>query len=231
MLHSLLRNLIEPLRRRIGVPPALRREILRANHDLRGWGWCGVEKSLAMAALILRTRARHVVEIGVYGGRSLLPQALALAYAGRGTIVGVDPWTKLVASDAGDDAANRAWWADVDIAGAKQACLEAIARHGVGNAVELLECRSTEAWLRIAAGIDILHIDGGHAAAVASADAEAGYAKLAPGGHVWLDDVDWSGVGGARDFLAARCESLGVFENDDLGRYALYRKPPGAGAS
>ncbi len=207
-----------------GTPAPLRRQIERANHDLHAWGWCGIAKSLAMARLILETRPRRVVEIGVYGGRSLIPQALALAHVGRGMLLGVDPWTNAAARSSAEGVQDQAWWGTVDLAGAKRACLEAIARFGVEGIVELMEVESTEAWARVAPGLDIVHIDGGHASGVAHADATAGLARVAPGGYLWLDDVDLPGVAGARDFLAAHCDCLGEFRNGDLGRYALFRK-------
>ena len=47
-----------------------------------------------------RERPKVIVELGIFGGRSLLPQALQLRDNGDGGIIyGIDPWTKAAALD------------------------------------------------------------------------------------------------------------------------------------
>jgi hypothetical protein len=166
-----------------------------------------------------------VVEIGVFGGRSLLPQALALKQTGSGVIYGVDPWSNDTVRDAPTSPEHDAWWAAVDLRTAKAECLRAILRHDVVDVVRLLECRSREALGIVGEALDIVHVDGHHAPAVALEDATGYLAAMAPGGYLWFDDVSWPSTAAAVAFLEARCETVAVYDEGRLGHYALFRKP------
>ncbi|MBI2809024.1 MAG: hypothetical protein HYX68_28910 [Planctomycetes bacterium] len=45
-------------------------------------GWCTPEKAQMLAALIIDALPALCVEIGVHGGKSLIPQAMALRQTG-----------------------------------------------------------------------------------------------------------------------------------------------------
>jgi hypothetical protein len=53
-----------------------------------------------------------------------------------------------------------------------------------------------------------LHIDGAHSEAQALADATNWSDLVAVGGTIVLDDIDWSGVRKANEFLASRFERI-----------------------
>jgi hypothetical protein len=57
-------------------------------------GWCSKEKACAFIDLVLQEKPQTCVEIGVFGGKSLLPVAMALKSLGQGIVIGVDPWDK-----------------------------------------------------------------------------------------------------------------------------------------
>jgi predicted O-methyltransferase YrrM len=56
-------------------------------------GWCTKEKAYTLASLVIGTRPAVIVEVGVFGGRSFLPMALALKELGKGMAIGIDPWS------------------------------------------------------------------------------------------------------------------------------------------
>src|SRR2546426_629635 len=56
-------------------------------------GSCSLQKAYVMAWLIRRFKLQSTVDIGVYRGRSLFPQALAHRDYTKGVVYGVDPWS------------------------------------------------------------------------------------------------------------------------------------------
>src|SRR6185436_18664247 len=72
-------------------------------------GWATVEKAITLASTVITLRPDFILEIGIWGGRSLFPMALACKAIGKGKVVGVDPWVS-VAAVQGQTDANRKWW-------------------------------------------------------------------------------------------------------------------------
>jgi hypothetical protein len=68
-----------------------------------------------MAALIRREKPSVVVEIGVFGGRSLVPQALALRENKQGVVYGIDPYTAAAATEGEftSDPGGKGYWSVV----------------------------------------------------------------------------------------------------------------------
>jgi len=176
------------------LPRDLRDAVLAVNKSLSGWGWCTPKKAVAMATIIHDIRPRQVVEIGVFGGRSLLPQALALKYLGSGVIFGIEPWSNAIATEVATTAENDEWWRNVDIKGAKKACLSAIIHNDVLDIVKILECRSIDGVPVTGRENDIIHVDGNHSSTQALADVQMAFEATRQGGYIWLDDVDWPTV-------------------------------------
>jgi predicted O-methyltransferase YrrM len=156
-------------------------------------GWCSGAKARKLVETILTFGPELCVEIGVFGGSSLLPQALAVAHLGRGRVVGIDPWSCDAALEGMSEEVNRAWWGTaVDLEAMYQECLRQLARLGLEGCRELLRCRSREAADRFAAGtIGLLHIDGNHSEAASCQDVELYLPRVAAEGYVFFDDVSW----------------------------------------
>src|SRR5579863_4686167 len=55
-------------------------------------GWCTPAKAQWLARFIVDRRASHILEIGVFGGKSLIPMALAAQSVSESQVVGVEPW-------------------------------------------------------------------------------------------------------------------------------------------
>ena len=80
--------------RKIQAMSLLRRELshLLTKIPIDFGGGCSVRKAHVMAWLISRFQLKQSLDIGVYRGRSLLPQSLAHRLSGGGIAYGVDPW-------------------------------------------------------------------------------------------------------------------------------------------
>lgn len=200
------------------MTPELRSRIEAAVASLEGW--CSLEKALAMADLILDTRPEVVVEVGVFGGKSLIPQALALAEAQRGYIYGVDPWKKEAALEGNNDPANDEWWSRVDLAGIHQKCAEAVWHHQLDQRCVLVRAPSLAAVnLFPDASVDVLYLDGNHSEECSMADVKAWLPKVRPLGFIWFDDTDWATTRKAYATLKARLSYI-----RDVGTCALFHK-------
>src|SRR5579863_7037302 len=73
-------------------------------------GWCWFEKAIAMAELIEMERPETVVEVGIFGGRSFIPQALQIRDNGKGRIYGMDPWQAASSIEGEHAKEDREWW-------------------------------------------------------------------------------------------------------------------------
>lgn len=193
-------------------------------------GWCSEEKARHMVDLILSTKPLLVVEIGVFGGRSLLVQALALRHLGQGMCVGVDPWTKDAALAHMEDPIHRKWWEEVDLAGVRNGCLDHITREGLSEWCTVFVGTSKQFYTLLKnviipqPCIDILHIDGNHSDAASTFDSTHFVPIVRPGGHIWVDDPGWSENDKLTqtrtlDYLSKHTTLL-----VDYGSYVLYRK-------
>jgi predicted O-methyltransferase YrrM len=182
-------------------------------------GWCSVEKACAMAALILRTRPAISVEIGVFGGRSLVAQALACRHVG-GLVWGVDPWKADAALCGVAERENIEWWSKIDYETIYRGCISAVLAQGLTQACNILRTTSDRAVLLFDdKSIDIVHIDGNHSEGASTLDVSMWLPKLKQGGHIWFDDTDWSSTKKAQNMLSEACDQLG-----NVGTCALYQK-------
>lgn len=185
-----------------------------ATEDLPGWPM--PQREAQMAQLILDTRPNIVVELGVYGGRSLIPQSLALKYNGFGHIYGIDAWdAETVAKNAalGEDPITQK---QLNIA--YTACLDRIKELDLVRWATLLPWDSHEETEGFG-NIDILNIDAGHSDQSSCRDVEVWLPRVRRGGFIWFDDVQWPSVKKALGMIEQHCEI-----ESDQGLYRLYRK-------
>lgn len=181
-------------------------------------GWTTPERCVEMAELILETKPKLCVEIGTFGGRTLVAQALALKENGAGTIYGIDPWRVEHALE-GENEANRTWWSkNVDLEKIHRGCMEEIWKRGLDQqAVVIRTCSQYCHWLFV--DIDVLLIDGNHSEVASCRDVELYLPSVAHGGHVWMDDCDWESTKKAQTLMETQCDVV-----KDAGHYKLYRK-------
>lgn len=183
-------------------------------------GWCSPEKGQTLAALVLGTHPEVCVEIGVWGGRSALPIALALKEIGRGTLICIDPWSNAASAEGQVNVQDAEWWGKVaDHETVYNRFLNTIAEHGIGQCVRVVRQRSDQ--VPVPANIDLLHIDGNHSDQAVK-DVERFAPNVRAGGFVCCDDLDWSGGGVRR--AVAKLQSMGFREIYRLGTGAMFQR-------
>lgn len=158
-------------------------------------GWCVKEKAEVLASLVIGTRPELVVEIGIYGGSSAFPLALALKYVGRGLLIAIDPWDKQAALEVQTTQADRDHWMREDMEAHYQNFMRLLKNYELGPFVKVERKKSDH--VGVPTKIDILNIDGGH-----SDQAVKDAVRFAPhvvvGGYCLLDDLKWAGGGPQR---------------------------------
>ncbi len=153
-------------------------------------GWCDVEKAQALAAIVIGLRPKVSVEIGVFGGRSLIPMGMAHAIVG-GHVIGIDPWSKDASLD-GMDGANKDWWASVDHEAVYQGFLNAANRPIAEGFIQVARNTSDKAIDAIPAVIDLLHVDGSHSEKASCFDVQTFGSRVRAGGILVMDDIEWA---------------------------------------
>jgi hypothetical protein len=184
-------------------------------------GWCTPEKGRRLVELTYG--ARNVVELGVFGGRSLLALSLPLKDQGYGVALGIDPYVKEAALEGTNDPANDAWWSGLNYAQIKHEALMSLERLGVWpHYCRILEARSSQAIKLFADGsIDVLHADGNHSAEVTCEEVTL-YAPKMKQGSVWIaDDTNWETTQKAQNMLLQRGFSL----KEDHGTWRVFVAP------
>ncbi len=154
-------------------------------------GWCELQKALDLAAIVIALRPKIVVELGVWGGRSLIPMALACEHLGSGVVIGIDPWSA-PASTEGYDEVNAKWWGSQDHERVYQAFIAHVKRLGLEDRVAVERTKSADA--AVPATIDLIHIDAQHCA-LAIADVRRFAPAVRVGGIVVIDDLEWATAG------------------------------------
>ena len=169
--------------------PELQQNIERASRNLHGW--CTLEKALALAELILEIIQRKVIEIGVYGGRSLIPMALALHQVGHGKVYGIDPWSNQAALEGDVGKENADWWNTLDLEMIHRSCMSALRAENLEDWAVILRCRSQDC-VELFPGCQILHLDGNHSELVSCRDLDLYLPALQADAYLWFDDADWA---------------------------------------
>lgn len=189
-------------------------------------GWCPVEKAQWMATWLVNQRARAIVEIGVFGGRSLIPMGLAMKFLSEhypgheGKVVGVDSYSNEDSTEGESDLANRDWWATIDLGRIRKVAERAILFYELWKFVELRVTTSGIATFDFDDGaLDLVHVDGQHAETVSCRDVKFWWPKLRPGGVLVMDDTDWHQLQAARKMAGA----LGKIIHHDE-KWEVYQK-------
>jgi predicted O-methyltransferase YrrM len=197
-----------------GIPADVFALILEAEARLAGW--CSREKALTIARIVLEERPKICVEIGVFGGRSLMPCAAALRHNGEGEIYGIEAWSPDVAIENTTNEVNDDWWSKVDFAGIKREFYRFAAATNLTPHVRVIEAPSGRA-AALFDTIDYLHIDGSHSMVNAAEDVILYARKVRSGGIVVFDDVNWQSTAPARDLLGALCDIVTVLKDPESG--------------
>lgn len=169
-------------------------------------GWCTSFKGRWLADHVVREGLIHCVEIGVFGGRSLLSIALGVKHLARGGYaLGIDPYTLDRHIEGVGSKPDIDWAKRVDYEAVYQQALTDIRKRGLGSHCGIVRAASEEV-AGLVGTIDLLHIDGAHSIIASCRDVEVWVPKLRPGAICILDDSTWPSIQPARAMLASMCE-------------------------
>ena len=152
-------------------------------------GWCSDQKGAYLVDLILEAKPERIVEIGVYGGKSLVPMARALKANKIGVAYGIDPWDPVESVKEAMEEANRNFWAHVDHQWIKRRLVENICHFDLEEQIVLIQ--NTSEGARPIQDIGLLHIDGNHSEKTSFFDVTKWAPLVKKGGYIVLDDMTW----------------------------------------
>lgn len=206
-----------------GLTEDIRGELRQAAAQLEGW--CPDHKARQMAMHVLKVKPATVVEIGVFGGKSLIPLALACRKNGSGTVWAIDPWESDAALEnypEGDP--NRHWWSQQNLEKVYSQFVRYLHANDLSPWVRILRGRAEDVhWSFHRLPIDILHVDGNHSTETACRDVRLWLPLVRPGGWIWMDDVNWESVKPACALVDCSCRI--VLDSPSGGsHWRLYRK-------
>lgn len=189
-------------------------------------GWCSPEKGHFLIDVVLKTRPQTVVEIGVWGGKSLIPMASALKENGEGIVFGIDPWDSKESVQWITEDANRHFWECANHEWVFQHLNQKIDEFALRDRIVLI--KSTSEAAEPISGIDLLHIDGNHSQHTSYLDVVKWVPLVRPGGWILFDDMTWyeNGVyttAKASEWLDANCHKLAEFT--DICTWGVWIKP------
>jgi predicted O-methyltransferase YrrM len=190
-------------------------------------GWCSRQKASILFDIITATGAKTVVEIGVWGGKSLLPMAYALMRMRQnGQIYGIDPWDSRASIEGITHEQNLAFWANADHTSVLRHLEQVIDHWGLNDTVTLIQATSQAA--PEIPNIDILHIDGNHSDATSYIDVTKWVPLVKKGGWIIFDDMNWfeNGVTTPRraiDYLNQHCHKIA--EINEFCLWGIWYKP------
>lgn len=176
-------------------------------------GWCTQNKASLLIDLILMADPQVVVEIGVWGGKSLIPMAYALKENGAGKIYGIDPWSA-IESIQGMDGVNKEWWGSVNHQQILDGLIQKINQFGLRDQIELI--RKTSANAEPIYDIGLLHIDGNHSEESSYLDVVKWVPLVKKGGIIIFDDVNWTSTGKAVKWLDDNCIRFAQVKNENI---------------
>lgn len=188
-------------------------------------GWCSEEKANKLIDYILDENLKTIVEIGVFGGSSLLPQVFAVRMldAAKGKVYGIDPWAKDAALEEMKGKENLEWWGKLNLEEIYQHCVGNLIKYDLMSNCELIRAKSEDVVDRFEnESIDLLHVDGNHSEALSYKDVTLYISKVKPGGLVVFDDIWWTegdSVVTTRKallFLFEHCDKIDIINNDCL---------------
>jgi len=190
-------------------------------------GWCTTEKALKLVEVIITNQIHQIIEIGIYGGKSLIPMALAVKEVNpAGRCFGIEAWDTKIAIEEKTSIENDDWWAKLDIIRIKNDFLKYITQSSLTEIIRIIELPVTEGLAifmkkRYRNKIGLIHIDGNHSERQAFHDVKMAYTILPADGVIVLDDIDWHSLAKAHTWLRKRSKT--IFEASSFGIYQIHK--------
>ena len=176
-------------------------------------GWCTKEKAIKMMEYI--NDDSICVELGVWGGKSLLP----IAIKSKNSVYGIDAWSKDASLEGKNDIANDEWWSKIDYSKMYNYTHNLMRKYKLN--VNLLRMKSITAVKFFEENsIDFLHQDSNHSEKITCLEVDLYHLKIKPGGIWVFDDTNWPTTKKAQDLLVSK----GFVELYDSGEWKIYQK-------
>ena len=200
-------------------------------------GGCSVDKAYLFAWLIRRYELKQTVDIGVYRGRSLFPQALAHAQFTGGVAYGVDPYSASEAREENIESADKKnkkvinrFIEETDWQAICRSVVTMRDELGYGDHCVLLRETSAAAAAYFEENdisFGMVHVDGNHDTAKVMEDLDLYLPLVAENGFIVLDDISFKSVRPAYEKLDA--STTLVYErtdHDNANDFAVFRNGP-----
>jgi hypothetical protein len=190
-------------------------------------GWCEEEKMSKLYELVKKCANDFpdtpllTVELGIFGGRSLLPMALAHKELQNGYAIGIDSYDNVTPTEGTNNPANNEWWAKLDIKSVFNSFVKATARPEWSGHVRYLKGRSDSFADKFADNsITLLHQDSNHNVETISKELELFAPKIKPNGYWVVDDSNWVEVKEGY----AKLPSFGFELIEDFTSWQIWKK-------
>lgn len=185
--------------------------------SLHGWGT--LEDAYFLYDLTVKHKPKIAVEIGIWGGRTFLPVAMAMKENGFGKAIGIDPWDANVSAEGQTTIADYEWWSVQPHETVYQHFLDHMRKVKVESFCDIRRAKSDD--VEPPKDIDLLHIDGNHGPQVIK-DVERFAPNVRIGGFCLMDDVKWSG--GNVEKGEQMLKGMGFHAAQPLGEGCLYQR-------
>jgi hypothetical protein len=151
--------------------------------------WCTEDKSKLIMELIVLTRPKICVEIGVFTGSTALPILESLKYTNNGKAYLIDAWStrESIKGLPGDDL-NTIWWSSLDMKEIKNLFIQMINNWGLESYCKIVNAPSVYA-SNIVPEINFLHLDGNFSESGSLKDCEVFLPKVVSGGYILVSNV------------------------------------------
>jgi len=168
-------------------------------------GWCTREKADKLIQLVQESNPKLVVELGVFGGRSLLAFALACKHIAGARVIGIDAWAVDASLEGTNDTSNSDWWGKIDYRNIQTYAANLMIKYQVNDIVQLWKTKSNAVVDKFEdESIDILHQDSNHSEETSTNEVQLYSSKLKKGGFWVFDDTNWSTTQTAQDLLLSK---------------------------
>ena len=166
--------------------------MLPKNYD-KIHGWCTLEKATKIIEIVFANNPKLIVELGVFGGKSLLPFALAAKNNNNNAkVIGIDAWSKDASLEGTNDITNNNWWSNINYDDMYNYTKTLMIENNVNHMVELYKEKSINVIDKFEdESIDILHQDSNHSQEISVQEVILYSKKLKMNGHWIFDDTNW----------------------------------------
>ena len=184
-------------------------------------GWCTPEKAQRLFDLVIESNSQLTCELGVFGGRSFIPIALAHKRKRTGFALGFDAWKKEVSLEGTNSPENDKYWSKINYAEVYRKCIHDIQVNKVDGFCSLVRMRSQDVGLMMADNvIDILHQDSAHNVETITTELNLWVRKVRIGGYWVADDLLW----GEAKMGYARLPEFGLEMIEDHHNWGIFKK-------